>query len=527
MVTTVALADSQRGPVRLSRHDRNQLEVKTEYLSPSVDTASVEWQLDLWFVLPLAAGVGAGDYPPDAFYEDLRAYVRLKTPHVRLDQLCRRDGEGSPLAALNAVLFEAGPAGVRRGDHETITTESKLLCSILKSELRDWANSMGPDEAELIGAGRDLADYLERLITDWREVSAKLLELHLTVAAKDALKFCDESLSLQAEGAALALWEQIQDSPGARQVRQRLQDIASSEEGHREAEGWLTVLNDETDDARYLDQARLLKKYVASVLHLGVETSRWHRIARHGALGIAAGIAMGWAVFAQVLMLLALDLELQRGVSLGVLTAFSLGAVVAYVLKDRIKAALGTWLSKRLPRVLSDRRHQLKVDGSDRAVGSMEEWMGFVQQEELPKEIAALQEGSLRNRVLLATPQEVLHYRRRLRLQPRATARHFPRVDGLTEVLRLHVGRWVRTLASTRKDVTFLDGGQPGHRKLPNHYYADVLVRFERLTPEPDVKVGQMRLVLDRRGLVAVEEPPAPRRTSNPGSAVQTTEAAG
>ena len=153
--------------------------------------------------------------------------------------------------------------------------------------------------------------------------------------------------------------------------------------------------------------------------------------------------------------------------------------------------------------------------------------VGFVHHDELPPEIAELREGSMRNRVLLATPQEVLHYRRRMRLRPRDAARHFPRVDGVTEVLRLHMGRWVRTLASTRKNVTFLDGGQPGHRKLPNHYYADVLVRWERLAPDPDVRVGQMRLVLDRRGLVAVEEPPKPRRQTSPGSAVRSPDAVG
>jgi hypothetical protein len=518
--------DSIRGPVRLSRHDRNQLEIKIEYLLPSIDTDLAEWQVDFWFVLPLAAGVGSGDYPPDLFYEDLRAYVRLKTPHVPLDQLCRGDGAGSPLSALNAVLFRADPTGVRRSDLDTVASEAKLLCSILKSELRDWSNSLGPDEAERIGAGRDLAGYLQSLIADWRDVSEKLLDLPLQEVARDALKFCDESLSLQAEGAALALWEQIAEGPGARKVRKQLKAIAAKEMNHRRAQGWLTVLDDESDDARYLDQARLLKKYVASVLHLKIETSRWHGIARHGALGVAAGIAMGWAVFAQILMLLALDLQIQRGVSLGVLTAFSVGAVFAYILKDRIKATLGAVLSRHLPRVLSDRRHALRVIGADRPVGSMEEWMGFVGRKDLPVEIAALQEGSLRNRVLMSTPQEVLHYRRRMSLKPRTAARHFPRVDGITEVLRLQMGRWVRTLASTRKDVTFLDGGQPSHRKLPNHYYADVLVRFERLTPEPQVRVGQMRLVLDRRGLVAVEEPPAPRNLLVPASAVQTPDTA-
>ena len=502
---------SRSNPVRLSRHDRHQLEVKTEYLSPSVDTGRVEWQLDLWFVLPNAAGVGAADYPPDDFYADLRSYLRLKTPHVPLDQLCRGDGAASPLAALRSVLFRASPGQIRRSDADVIVSEGKLLCSILKSELRDWTDALPADEAGLIGAGRDLAGWLEALLREWREVSGQLLGFPLPEPVRDALNFCDESLSLQAEGAALALWERIEESPGARQVRAALQDVARAEEEHRRDRGWPTV----ADDASYVDQARLLKKYVASVLHLGIDTSRWHSWARHGALGVAAGIAMAWAVFAQVLMLLALDLELQRDVSLGVLIAFGVGAVVAYVLKDRIKATLGASLARRLPRWLSDRRHELKLDGSP--VGTLDEWMGFVEQDRLPAEVGTMLEGSLRNRVLKATPQEILHYHRRLAFRPLTAARQFPRVDGLTEVLRVHLARWVRTLAGTRKDVAFLDG----HRTLPNHYYADVLVRFERIGPSRDVRTGQMRLVLDRRGLVAVEEPPTPRKKSRPGSAVK------
>ena len=55
-------------------------------------------------------------------------------------------------------------------------------------------------------------------------------------------------------------------------------------------------------------------------------------------------------------MLVTLGLELQRGVSLGFLGTFTVAAVAAYVLKDRIKANAVTWVGRRLPALLDDRR---------------------------------------------------------------------------------------------------------------------------------------------------------------------------
>ena len=98
-------------PFRLTRHDRNQLEIKSELLIPSATQEHAAWETDLWFVLPQATGIAPGGYGADHFYEDLRAYVRLKTPVVPLHELVRIDGEGSPLAVLALIADRSqGPA---------------------------------------------------------------------------------------------------------------------------------------------------------------------------------------------------------------------------------------------------------------------------------------------------------------------------------------------------------------------------------------------------------------------------------
>ena len=101
----------------------------------------------------------------------------------------------------------------------------------------------------------------------------------------------------------------------------------------------------------------------------------------------------------------------------------------------------------------------------------------------------------------------MLRYTRQIELRPRATATAFPRVDGLSDILRLNVWRWIRTYARTRKEIPYVDHkGGVQLRKLDNLYFVDVIVRFQRLEPKPATHLAHLRLALNRRGLVEVEE---------------------
>ncbi len=507
-MTIVDVPSASAPFIRLERHDRLQLELKVELPSAGVDVKKAEYELDLWFWLPQATGVSAADYPPGLFYEDLRVHTRLKTPDVPLAQLVRTDGAGSPLAVLDAVLDRATGGGPLPSDHPLVEEEPKLLCAILKSRLRDGFATL-TDET-LTRRARSLNRDLRLLRQNWRGMKDQLLAFDLPRRLRWSLSFCDESLSIQIEQAALGVLALLDEREGDDEgLAAPLRELAIDERTYRLAQGWRTVLTaagSPREDEGVLDQGRLLKKYWSSVLHLVARQSSWDGFARHSALGIAAGLAMVWAVAAQVFMLVALGMQVQQGVGLSFLLTFTALASLAYVLKDRIKAGVAAALNRRLPEWIDDRRMLLLIDPEDDPLGSTSERVEFVGGGRVPDSVHALRLDSLRNKLLIDTRHDVLHYRRRVEQLPRRAAQMFPRYDGLTEVLRLNVWRWVRGYAQTRRTLELLDErGRVRSKRVDNHYFVDVVLRFRRLSPEPLEVLTHKLLVLDRRGIVRVE----------------------
>ena len=496
-------------PVRVTAHDRLQLEVKSELLCESVTQEKVTWTVDLWFALPQATGIAPGSYSSDEFYEDLRSYMRLKTPVVPLPDLVTSRGEGSPLATL-AILAQRARGGALTGaDRRVLIQECKLLSAILKSQLREWAREReGLGGEARLAACEELRPLLDTLVQEWRTARDVLMGRVRKARCKDVLNYTDESLSVQVELAAL---EQLAglDKPGrASPVAEALRGMAERERAYRRDKGWRTVVAEGRPAVGYVDQARLLKKYISSVLHLHLVKSRWDGLVRQGIFAVAAGLAMLWAVIAQILMFMTWDLTLQRGVSLGFLGTFAGMWVITNILKDRIKATTAATLTRKLPAFMSDRRHGLLLpDPDDQLIGHVSERMVFERTSELPPEVAALRTASARTHLLLLADQDVLRYTRQIELRPRAAARWFPRIDGLTDILRLNVWRWIRTYARARKVIPYLDDdGAVKSRKLDNLYYVDVIVRWTQRGETKRTRLSQLRLALNRRGLVAVEE---------------------
>ncbi len=492
-------------PLRLSAHDRLQLELKTELLCGVPPESRARWVTDLWFVLPQAAGIGPGAYRPEDFYEDLRTYTRLKSPVVPLPELVRPTGQGSPLAPLQQLARRAGGLRLTSAERASLLQESKLLSTILKSQLRDWFAAAG-DEDEVARA-EQLAGWLEELVGHWRSVRAGLYSRALKRRCRDVLSYCDESISLQVEQAALA---QVLAVPKSKRgaATDRLVALAADEGAYRAEKGWRTTLEDRGDrGTEFVDQVRLLKKYVNSVLHLHLRPARFDAIARQGPAAIAAALAMLWAAVAQIVMLLTLGLELQRGVSLGFLGSFTVAAIAAYVLKDRIKANAVSWVGRRMPALVDDRREDLFMPEHDEPIGRVAERMRFESSSSLPPEVDALRTSSARAHLVLLADQDVLRYTRHVDLKAAEAARAFPRLDGLSDILRINVWRWIRTYARARKQIPNLQrNGSVGLRKVDNLYFVDVFVRFRRVEPLPATHLAHLRVAMNRRGLVDVEE---------------------
>jgi len=502
--------------VRVSRHDRLQAEIKVEYIPPDVLAEATSWELDLWFHLPSAVGIGAGQTPPETIYQDLRTFSRLKTPTVTLADLADLAGVGSPIATL-AVLAEAADAA-RPTWQRDVRREARLTPRMLRSAAR---RCLAETAAEPATADRQMDSLLHAtsiIGPRFRDLLSRLRQRPLDDPTSLCLEACDEYLSIQLELIATRAVNLLDELGVDAPRRAAFVALARREAAYRTRRGWRSSLPAEGDTASeeaFLDQVGLLKRYVERVLHLQPVENAAHRRARNSILGLAAALAMTWAVGLQVFAMFAFGLNLTQGAGTSIVAMFSMVAVLGYILKDRLKAWSAETLARQLPRFLDDRGVHLVWGIHAVRLAKASERLTFEAVGDLPPEVRARNIAALRSRLSAEVHDDVLHYRRRMVLHPRVAGSEFPRFIGVDDIIRINVARWVRTLAAPRRSIVVLsDGGQPVIRKLANRYSVPVVarLRMSRDGAEPLDLWSVHRLLLTQRGLERVETLDPPER---------------
>ncbi len=490
----------------LRKHDRLNLELKLEHATPDPTAERVESTVELWFFLPPAVGISAETYDSEDFFGDLRAHTRLKTPEISLAELCQRTGSRSPLAALSTMLarLPAGPMPPRMAG--TLRNEARLLCCMFRRAASEaLAHVRAAEGLDRTAAAAALTDQCRHLLATWRDLVVQLDPGARSVQTRDCLQICDEALSLQVEAVASRVLLACDTDLGP--ARQPLIDLAQSERKLRVSRGDRSGASPSSPkasvQAAFWDQASLLKKYVSQTLFLEPEEHTGTRKLEHLAKGVAAAMAMAWTVLLQVATVFLLGLELNSQIDMRMVLLFSLIAVGGYILKDRIKDTVGNKLARQIPALLYDRRLNLLRREPEANVGQVRERVRFVKASAVPEDVRTMRAITARTPLALWTHTRVLHYQRRMTVFPRAGMRSFARIDGLTDILRVNMTSWVRTLDARRKSVAIVDPeGKARSVDVPNRYVVDLVARVQS---DGGTRLHAWRVVLSRRGIEQVE----------------------
>ena len=125
----------------------------------------------------------------------------------------------------------------------------------------------------------------------------------------------------------------------------------------------------------------------------------------------------------------------------------------------------------------------------------------------MPDDVLASRADTVRAPLVLMTAASALHYQRRVSVFARDGLDAFARLDGVTDILRLNLSSWVRTLDARRKSVAMVTRtGEAKRVEVPNRYYVDVVAKTEG--PDGKIAFNAWVLVLTRRGLERVVRMP-------------------
>ncbi len=489
---------------RFEVHDRKQFEIKLEYQPSGAD--ETRYLVEAYLFLPGSLNIDAETYPRADFYADIHNYVRFKTPVMAVEGLLSSDA--SPLVRLEAWLRTGLGSEV-----DVVVYQAKLLSCVLRGALRRFAIGV---EARCEGSGATLSPEacaaleaevaamqagVERVLERFRVWLRAVGELRLQERTRATLRLVDEYVSLLVEGGFRRVVADMKSLPRGEPwlgLRKGLMEAVLREEAYRKEHRLRSVLSPTGDNEEYIQRLGFLKKFCMNVLFLSSKRKQKRQGFEEMLFALAAGVAM---TFATAVAFWAQAQFAQASLN------FFLILVVGYMVKDRIKEGLRRMLSRVAATHLADRTADLVDPVTGRAIGTCEERVDYGPSVKVPDCVSALRQS---DDLLTASQGElaetVIRYRKHIILDARLMPRSERGLSGVTDILRLNVGRFLRDMDEPELALEYVDLADlsVGHIRGAKRYPVDMVFRFTVEDEETDRRqetTQLVRLVLDRNGI--------------------------
>lgn len=526
-------------------HDRSQFEVQFTYgISPehlTMGKDSEHYRIEAFYFFPSNMGITALNYPREAFYRSLNAYIRFKTPDMSelalLDPLNRQ----SPLNVLSFFLKRLAMGQVL--DEDAASAEARLFGTVLSNVMRtraieiehllERAKSRGDTLLwrELEGQVSDMLNTLPEILAKYRALATDYRTFVPRVSPQliERLKHVDEFLTYRFDHTLASLHFHLSTAWSAPvrldRVSEQIHAAAEAEGDYRRRQGYVTLSpGDDQALALYTYRSSALKKLVDQVLYLDVktvqETNRWRNLAAmFGAM--AAAFFAGFTDRSVTLPLYQHSMWLA-------LTLFAL----FYVAKDRMKEVLREYVWEHVSRFFPDNKLTIVDPTNGVDVGRCHEKVRYLTKKQVPNDVLKVRNASHAIDLDSERKETVVVYRNDLKLYAREILSEHQRRTHIKHILRFGVEDLLARLDNPTAKAQFYDAESRIFCRLraPKVYHLNVvfrLTRWDDLDRVEAPKYTRIRVVLDKNGIhridsvATTETPYAPERPVVPEQAVE------
>ena len=467
----------------VTKHDNFQLEFKTIYPIQHEHKVN-EYSADVFFFLPRNLAVDQYSFSSREFYNDFSEYIRFKTPDFSLNSLVDKD---------NPVLVKLFQSvnGLPQA-HEDFAQCLKMFCSILKSSLRDScaevSNCESAEDKKLLYA---YLNNSEIVLSNFRTLK---LELSAFSEELELFELADEFLSLTANRYAYDLWKYFsKNHPEDEESLKKLAQATYREIQYRKANGYPAVPDCEGDNSELMYRESTLKKVLANILFLNVETRRDGIMLENIFMAFAAAVAM---IFVTAIAFIWQGLYLEE-------FSFSFFAVwvIAYMFKDRIKSQLQLYFLARRSRYSYDYRQKI-FDGFGNEIGVFREGFRHCDGKDIDEKITQVRNRTMISRLANGSQEEnVIVYRKKIELKGDSCKDIFREfnVEGVVNIYRMNVRHWLNKMDNPSRTIYYSDGEKIQPLNANRDYHVNIVMRLNgKNCGEQYVRY---RLVLCRDGI--------------------------
>lgn len=482
------------------------------------DARRSQYRVETYFFVPRSLGLTPHTYPRAQFYHDVQTYLRFKTPSIPLADLADHESGESPLEHIRRLAenLRRGARDARRA--RALSYELRMFGCVIRAGVRDRAAALQSRIRDLPAGARartiliaDIAGLSASLVADvvavlasWRSLRTSVLVEPVPVRLQETFALVDEYVSFAVEVGLTELLEEVDRSPGAgelRAVRRQLIACIVAERDYRVGAGYGDLFA-ESDDESLVYRRGMLKKLVTSVLWLEVDKEQEGRSIADAAAGAAAGVAMLFTVLATILHM--------RWWMINT-AGFVVAAVLTYILKDRIKDWLKRFFHQRYSRFLADYNVKIRDPMTGAYVGRSRESFGFVDDDRVPDDVAALRRRDAGSPVELEARREtVLKYDKEIRLEGQEVLErvHFDGYD-LNDISRFALRELLARADDPDHVLPVYDARSDGvHSRTFHKVYHLNIVMVLGAGPRRDrtTTMRRLRVVFDKHAIRRLEE---------------------
>ena len=467
--------------VQVSQHDKYQIELK--FICPIKSGKKIgDYHIELYFFIPRNLEISNSNFGTEQFYSDFYEHIRFQTPHVDLETLI--SGDSTPLTRL------------RNADSNDSREYGKLLkmfCSISRSAMRDGEKNVETQPpAERENAGINYLHNTEKLLAMYRQCrpesgTAENLELFDLV---------DEYLSIAANSYRYKLWEFF-NIYGKDNMTALAAGITGRELAYRKSRQYPSMPYENADNSELLYRESTLKKAMAGILFLNVETRKAGVFLENILLAFSAAVAMAFATAVSFIW---------KGLFLEEFSlSFFVVWVIAYMFKDRIKSSLQVYCMSHRNRYSYDFKQKIR-DGFGTEIGVCMEGFSYCNASELSEKITRTRNRHTLSKLENGSFEEnVMSFRKKIEIYGNPCRDIFQEfdVDGIVDIMRLNVRHWTYKMDNPSRIIYTSDGKKVEKLKAKRDYHVNVVVRYGERDGEDHFE--RYRLVLCRNGIRHLE----------------------
>ncbi|MDC7241123.1 MAG: hypothetical protein PQJ50_12275 [Spirochaetales bacterium] len=472
----------------IKAHGLSQLEIKINY--PLIPEKKISrYRMTSYFFIPEQLGVNDSSFSTERILTDLTVHTRFTTPRISIEDLVDPAWDTSPVIRLKKLWQRTQK---NREWKKLAEYEIKTLVNIALSQTGKGMEDVPLPRYETFCDAADsiaavLMDLLQELNPGQSKSAAQVKQsLIWGIEALSGL-FCEFYLD------CLRQWAGDQEK---QELYCRYEQSLSGLMKIRKKFGWVLPENLNTRKAELLIyRSHKLKKWAHESLYLSILPSRAAQRVGQFLLGLAAVVAMAFALTATLLS--------AKWFPEGSIY-WAIVAVLAYSLKDRIKENLRFLFLRISPFLVADRTQGLRDPRGGLKCGKIRESVGFI--EKLDDSVKEYRRAGKDRLSLGLMKENILKCKREFRIKSASLFANHSRLEGITDIIRLDISSWLQKMDGTKEVLNYRSRGKIKDLKSNRVYHINFILLVEDRDSPESRDISRYRIIMGQKGIIRIDE---------------------